>query len=383
MVGTWASRTTASISPAPPRGIDDVDQAAGLDQMGDAGAVLAGQQLHGVGVEVLGRQRGAQRGDQRRVGPRRRRAAAQQHRVARLQRQPERVDGHVGPALVDDADHAERNPLLAQLQAVGQRAARAAPHRSGRAGRRPGAARRRCRRCAAGFSASRSSIASGVPAARGGSRSAALAARIVRASRQHASAAACSARFLVSVLSVASSRAATRARRAASWTCWRKSWRVGACRLISPAYRTCAAALAGSSGRSLSTVPARPRLGTSVGAHGGAGLRSGQCQRRSHFHRRRAAAARPDRSRVVAVVGAGRQGRQSGGRRRPRRRRGAARRGARHRLRPPTSCAPTCTPTRSDSTAWSRCPGPAVRRRSSSTPRPRTPSWSRRAPTHT
>ena len=38
---------------------DDVDQAAGLDQVRDAGAVLAGQQLHGVALEPLGGQRGA------------------------------------------------------------------------------------------------------------------------------------------------------------------------------------------------------------------------------------------------------------------------------------------------------------------------------------
>ena len=35
----------------------DVDEAAGLDQMGDAGAVRAGKQLHGVGFESLGGQR--------------------------------------------------------------------------------------------------------------------------------------------------------------------------------------------------------------------------------------------------------------------------------------------------------------------------------------
>ena len=101
---------------------DDVDQAAGLDQMGDAGAVVAGQQLHGVSRQALVTERGPQRADQCRVGMRRRGTAAQQHGVAGFERQPERVDGHVGPAFVDDADHAERNPLLTQLQAIGQRA---------------------------------------------------------------------------------------------------------------------------------------------------------------------------------------------------------------------------------------------------------------------
>ena len=51
---------------------------------------------------------------------RRRRTAAQQHRIARFQCEAERVDGDVRPALVDDADHAERHPLLAQPQSIGQ-----------------------------------------------------------------------------------------------------------------------------------------------------------------------------------------------------------------------------------------------------------------------
>ena len=98
-----------------------VDQAARLDQVGDGGTVLAGQQLHRVGRQVLGGQRRAQHLHQRGVGPRRRRAAAQQYRVARLQREAECVNGDVGPALVDDADHAERHSLLAQPQPVGER----------------------------------------------------------------------------------------------------------------------------------------------------------------------------------------------------------------------------------------------------------------------
>ena len=41
----------------------------------------------------------------------------------------------------------------------------------------------------------------------------------------------------------------------------------------------------------------------------------------------------------------------------------------------------TSAPTTSGSTAWSPCPDPAARRSSWWTPRPRTTSWSRRAPT--
>ena len=120
MVGTIASRTTASISPAPPRGITTSTRPRAWIRW----VTLARSALGSSCTASAGRpspaSAAAQHRHQRRVGTRRRRTAAQQHRVARLERQPERVDGDVGPALVDDADHAERNPLLAQLQAVGQ-----------------------------------------------------------------------------------------------------------------------------------------------------------------------------------------------------------------------------------------------------------------------
>ncbi len=109
--------------PRSPARDDDVDQTTGLDQVRDARAILARQQLHGVSRQTLVTQRGLQPRDQRRVGVHRRRTAAQQHGIAGLERQPERVDRHVGPALVDDSDHAERNPLLTQLKPVGQGAA--------------------------------------------------------------------------------------------------------------------------------------------------------------------------------------------------------------------------------------------------------------------
>ncbi len=100
----------------------DVDEAAGLDQMRHAGAVGTGKQRHDVGLESLCGHRCSQRGDERIVRLGRRRASAQKHRVAGLQRQPECVDRDVRPSFVDDADDAERNALLTQLQAVGQRA---------------------------------------------------------------------------------------------------------------------------------------------------------------------------------------------------------------------------------------------------------------------
>lgn len=47
-------------------------------------------------------------------------AAAQQCSVTRLECQPEGIHGDIGAALVDHADHAQGDALLAQLQPVGQ-----------------------------------------------------------------------------------------------------------------------------------------------------------------------------------------------------------------------------------------------------------------------
>ena len=238
--------------PRSPARDHDVDEAAGLDQMGDAGAVVAGQQLHGVGGQALAEQRGTQRTHQCLVRMRRRRTAAQQHGVAGLQRQPERVDGDVGPALVDHADHAERNPLLAHLQAVGQRAA--AQHLTDGIGQARDLPQ-------SGGDAVDALRVQGEPVQhRLGSARPAGGVEVFGVGRQdfvsagaRASAAACSAVFFVAVFKVASSRAATRARRAASWTCWRKSRAAGACTLIDPAYRTCLGARQ-LSGRGLSPI---------------------------------------------------------------------------------------------------------------------------------
>ena len=93
--------------------------------------------------------------------------AAQQHRVAGLEADAGGVGGDVGAGLVDDADHTERHPHLAQLEAVGERRRRGPPRRPGRAGRRRRAARRPSPRPGSASSRSRSSSASGVPASRG------------------------------------------------------------------------------------------------------------------------------------------------------------------------------------------------------------------------
>ena len=76
------------------------------------------------------------------VGADGRRRAPQQHGVARLQAQPGGVAGHVGPVLVDDADHAEGDPHPLDPQAVGPHPAVDHLARPGRAAPPPCAARR-------------------------------------------------------------------------------------------------------------------------------------------------------------------------------------------------------------------------------------------------
>ena len=48
-------------------------------------------------------------------------AAAQDGGVAGLEAQTTRIAGHVGPALVDDADHAERHAHARDVEAIGTR----------------------------------------------------------------------------------------------------------------------------------------------------------------------------------------------------------------------------------------------------------------------
>ena len=132
MVGTLASRTTASIRPAPPRGMTTSTRPRAWIRWVTLARSSLGSSCTASRSSPSAASASRSASDQRRVRARRRRAAAQQHRVAGLQRQPERVDGDVGPALVDHADDAERNPLLAQLQPVGQRAA--AQHLTDRVG---------------------------------------------------------------------------------------------------------------------------------------------------------------------------------------------------------------------------------------------------------
>ena len=120
MVGTCASRTTASIRLAPPRGITTSTRPRAWIRCVTVDRSAAESSWTASAGKSSLASDGAQHVDERLVGLRRRRTPAQQHGVTGLERQTESVDGDVGPALVDHADHAERNPLLAQLQAIGQ-----------------------------------------------------------------------------------------------------------------------------------------------------------------------------------------------------------------------------------------------------------------------
>ncbi len=223
MVGTIASRTTASIRPAPPRGITTSTRPRAWIRWVTLARSALGSSCTASTLRVP-RSTSASRSAVTSAAfeLRRRRAAAQQHRVAGLERQPERVDRHVGPALVDDADHTERNPLLTQLKPVGQRAA--AQHLADRVGQardltQPGGDAVDALRVQRQPVEHRLRRACGL----GSGQILGVGGQDARVHGSTLSAAACSARFFVSVLSVANSRAATRARRAASCTCSRKS----------------------------------------------------------------------------------------------------------------------------------------------------------------
>ena len=97
-----------------------IDQSARLDQVSDGGAVRRRHELDGIGGQVLVGERCAEHTDQHLVGIDRRCASAQQRSVTGLERQTEGIDGDVGPALIHDPDHAERNSLLAQREPVRQ-----------------------------------------------------------------------------------------------------------------------------------------------------------------------------------------------------------------------------------------------------------------------
>ena len=98
---------------------DDVDKLGHRDQLADGGAVGGLHQLHRVfGQAGLG-QRLAHQCRQRTVGMDGLGAAAQYAGVAALDRQAGGLDGDVGAALVNHAEHAQRHAHLAHAYAAG------------------------------------------------------------------------------------------------------------------------------------------------------------------------------------------------------------------------------------------------------------------------
>ena len=122
ITGTVDSVTTVWIRPAPPRGMTrSTSPRAVISARAASWPPPSSRHDRVVGEAVPAAQRPAHDVDQRPVGRRRCRAAAQDHGVAALEGEARGVDGDVGPRLVDHADDAHRHPDLADLQTVGQR----------------------------------------------------------------------------------------------------------------------------------------------------------------------------------------------------------------------------------------------------------------------
>ena len=103
----------------------------------DRGAVAGRDQLDCRLGQTGGAQSRAESRDERARGIKALRAAAQDRSIARFERQPAGVGGDVGPALVDDADDAERHGDALDLKPVRPGAAiENAAHRVGKFGDR-------------------------------------------------------------------------------------------------------------------------------------------------------------------------------------------------------------------------------------------------------
>ena len=97
---------------------DDVDRLGRGDQVPDRGAVGGLHELHAVGGQAGFEQGALHQLPQREVGVDRLRAAAQDAGVAALDRERRGFDRHVGAALVDHAEDAQRHPHLADRNAA-------------------------------------------------------------------------------------------------------------------------------------------------------------------------------------------------------------------------------------------------------------------------
>ena len=203
----WTPRPPSGSATAPPRGISTSTRPrARISSLTESRVVASSSWIASAGRPADGDRRRAAPSTIAALDCARRRRAAQQHRVARLQADAGGVRGHVRPGLVDDADHAERHPDLPQLQAVGQ--GRAADHLADRVGQRGHLAQPvgHRRRPALGVSESRSIRCGRRVAGRGpGRRPRALAARISAVRATSASAIARSAASLAARVAVASS----------------------------------------------------------------------------------------------------------------------------------------------------------------------------------
>src|SRR6266852_9211939 len=87
--------------------------------MADGGAGRSRYELYGVRRQAAGFQAVVQDAAERLVGMRRFLAAAEDDAVAAFDAQSRRIDGHVGPRLVDEQNDSEGNADFLDLQAVG------------------------------------------------------------------------------------------------------------------------------------------------------------------------------------------------------------------------------------------------------------------------
>jgi hypothetical protein len=118
MTGTLASRADALDQPLAAARDDHVHELGHRDQVADGGAVGGVDQLHGVG----GRPASSSARAPARPAPGWTGclgAAAQDAGVAALDGQRRGLDGHVGPALIDHAEHAQRHAHVADADAGG------------------------------------------------------------------------------------------------------------------------------------------------------------------------------------------------------------------------------------------------------------------------
>ena len=98
---------------------DQVDIFGRLQQRAHRGPIGRGHQLHHVGRQARRDDPLQHSGVDGAVALLRLAAPAQDHRIARAQAERGRIRRHIGPAFVDDADHAQGHPHSRQLQPVG------------------------------------------------------------------------------------------------------------------------------------------------------------------------------------------------------------------------------------------------------------------------